>query len=408
MPTKKESDESDGSDDESDGSEEEQEVDEHGEWLDDSDMPLMQRLFKQNPTMLNLKRLLTSYLTNPHGPDMPIFQEIWDAVMKFPDIPRNSETEVRDVFALLTDALEEGEDPKLPNPNDPSPQQFIADVCSMAQENLGIHDVSAVKLWLLRIYFATDAKEEIAKFRELGGTPERVRELFNRTVPRPSTGLFVDTNIEEDSLRAVRYFYVCSLLQRQCGNCQQAKKMQIAVHWSLETAQDPIYLERRGQEGMVDLVLNHARMLVELADLTRQMGMDVEAVAYLAQAAAVQLDHTQILGLHPSYVTYLRFVSSNPSFTPAEFGRFASNNPDIPLNHLPGIATMLRIKALASSEKNLERAIRFVDAGLHFIRARAQTLPQTVQKEHVLKMVAYELLLGRFRVKLLHPSPDAA
>ncbi len=255
-------------------------------------------------------------------------------------------------------------------------------MCSTAQENLGIHDVSTVKLWLFRIYFATDAKEEIGKFRELGGTPERVRELFDRTVPRPSTGFFVNTNIEEDYLRAVRYFYICGLLQRQCGNCQQAKKrMQIAVHWSLETAQDPIYLERRGQEGMVDLVLNHARMLVELADLTRQMGIDVEPVAYLAQAAAVQLDHIQILGLHPSYVTYLRFMSSNPGFTPAEFGRFASSNPEIPLNHLPEIATILRIKALASSEKNLEKAIRFVDAGLHYIRARVQTLPQTVQEK---------------------------
>ncbi len=371
-------------------------------------MTLMRRLFKQNPTMKNLIRLMTSYLTNPHGTDMPVFQEIWDAVRRFPDIPRNNEKEMQDVIALITDALEEGEDPKLPNPHDPVPHQFIEDVCSRAQESLGIDDLSTVKLWLLRIYFAKDAKEEIGKFRELGGTPERVRELFDRTVPRPNTGLFADTNIEEDSLRAVRYFYVCGLLQRQCGNFQEARRrIQIAVNWSLETAQDPIYHERRGQEGVVDLVLNHVRMLIELADLTQEMGMEVEPLAYLAQAAATQLSQMERLGLHPSYVNYLRFMSSNPGFTPAEFDRFVRSNPNIPLNHLPEIATILRIKALASSQKNLERAIRFVDAGLHYIRTRAQSLPQPLQEEYVIKKTVYKLLLEGFRVKLLHPSPDS-
>lgn len=52
---------------------------------------------------------------------------------------------------------------------------------------------------------------------------------------------------------------------------------------SLETAQDPMFQQRTGAEGLKDLALNHARILLEASDLCQEMGSTIEPLSYISQ-----------------------------------------------------------------------------------------------------------------------------
>ncbi len=81
----------------------------------------------------------------------------------------------------------------------------------------------------------------------------------------------------------------------------------MAINWSLETSENPDYFARRGQEeGKLDLNVNLLRVLLEIADLTQDMGRPTESLSHLTQSFTLELNNQGRLQLDEVYSSYLR------------------------------------------------------------------------------------------------------
>jgi len=260
-------------------------VDEDDPNLDDSSIPLMTALWKKSRKMKNFMRLLISYLTSPHSISLPIFALIKEAFSDLDNIPCTMSSERHAVFCLLVDLFEDGDDPFSPLSGGETDLEFLDEVTQKAQGFYGLNDITTIKLWLLKIFYATDRRSEIVKFVETGITAAAVRDLFATEVPSPQSGVgFVDRNLSTDGIRAVRYLYMVALVQQKMGKYMMAKHFLMeSVSHSLRTFCDPTYREIRGSAGITMLAVNHVGMLLDAADLTQDLGLPTEPLSYISQ-----------------------------------------------------------------------------------------------------------------------------
>lgn len=348
--------------------------------------------------------------TNLHSSDFPVFTTIWDAIKTFTRPTSTTEqTAMDNAFFLVIDMLEEMEDTWIFPKNDAIPYEFIEDCVAKAKAIFGMNDQITVKLYLLLIFWSLDPKTSILEFLNAAGSTDDLKRMFPSHVPRPNTGLFLDTNLDEDSLRDIRYFFMLALIYRDNGDFELAQlSLQEANVRSIDAQDDPVYKQRRGPSGsLIDLVHNHARILRVLAELTHDHGLEAEPLSYLAQSATLELAHRRVLGLDHAYVEYLKFVSTQPGFEPAELQRRLNNYP-LAARHVSSVALTLRIiAALTARNGDPRRATKFLNVGLQYTQEQLANLNHDDITESVFEFIIelsiYKLAAERLTITIDGP-----
>lgn len=375
----------------------------------------LRQAYISNPNTDNLVALMTQVQSSEvKSPKFPSFGTIWNAVNSMSKSATATEkTAMRPVFFLVLDIIEEMRDPWFSPKIDPIPYGFLEDSAAKARDIFGMNNQITAKLYLLLIFSSMDSKISIREFLNAGGSTQDLKRMFRTQVPRPDTGLFVDTNLDEDSIRDIRYFFMFSLILRETGEFNLAQRsLQVAHDWSTDAQDDPVYQQRRGQSGsIIDLVSNHARILRELADLTQERGLEAEPLSYLAQSASLELANRRVLGLDHAYVAYLKFVSTHPGFGPLQLKELLSERP-LAVRHLFSVAAMLRIKALlAARNSNTQRATQFLDFGLQHTQEQLANLDHDDITESVfeptISISLYKIALEQLRISLTNPAGNS-
>lgn len=378
----------------------------------------LRQAYVSNPTTDNLVALMTQVQSSEvKSPKFPSFGTIWNAVNSMSKSATATEkTAMRPVFFLVLDIIEEIGDPWFSPNIDAIPYEFMEDSAAKARDIFGMNNQITAKLYLLLIFSSMDPKSSIKEFLNAGGSTQDLKHMFRTQVPRPDTGLFVDTNLDEDSIRDIRYFFTFSLILRETGQFNLAQRsLQVAHDWSTDAQVDQVYQQRRGPAGsVIDLVLNHARILRELADLTQERGLEAEPLSYIAQSAALELGQRQVLCLDDAYVAYLRFVSIHPGFGPLQLNDLLSEQP-LAARHVSSVAAMIRIKALLAArnttDNNMQRATQFLNFGLQFTQEQLANLDHNditeAAFESTIELSIYKIALEQLRITLLYSRTNS-
>jgi len=215
--------------------------------------------------------------------------------------------------------FEEGDDPFSPLTDGLLHRPFLDEVTQKAQALYGLNDITTIKLWLLKIFYAIDRRSQIERFLKTGITAEAMRDFFAEEcpagrgffaveVPSQRSGIgFVDENLSFDGIRAVRYLYMVALVQWKMGKLMTAKFfLGGSISNSLQTFCDPRYRQIRGSHGITTLAVNHVRMLLDAADLTQCLGLPTQALSYLSQVCRTSdsLTGIAVISMNPSLLCH--------------------------------------------------------------------------------------------------------
>ena len=365
--------------------------------------------FMTTRTMSNFRELLKDF-SGLRSEDSPAFHTIRDAVRDLDTIDSQQHKEVTDCFHLLINLLEETEDPAVTTRCNTFEHDFLEDIKAKAEHMLGMDAVITIKLWCLSIFLnSPDMKDGVRDYLDLvNDDTTAVRKVFaGGIVPRPNTGiLMIDSNLEDDAIRDIRYFFVFALVLIQTGDFMNAKwALKTALRWSLEAEDDENYRAAPDTEASkIDLVLHQSRMLMELGNLAQERGNEMEPAIFYGRAFSLELSNRILLQLPAQYINYLRFVLSDPDFSAAALEQFLESNPDISSKYIAGIVGLLRVKTLtASRSQNFNKALAFLKAGVVYLTEKLQNLDfgDATERcfESLLLRAMYKLVQERYRLR---------
>ncbi len=358
-------------------------------------------------------------MTNPHNCRNPVFAEICSGLRKINQLRVTNPIHKEHLVSFCLDMGEEGEDPGIEDKNDPIPYEFFELCVDKAVGVCGKAHPLATRASLLLIFHTVDPKTAARAYvHEAGpGHMDIVKTHFTGAVPPPQTGRFIDTNLDEDKVRTIRYKYVFALLLRESGELVAAiEVLREALQLCNEALNDDAYISRRGQEGAtVDRVRIHVRIFYALADITQEEGLFLASflplpLTYLIQGASMELNNRVLLELDDSYVAYIELLSNMPDFIPRNLQDCLNMNGPIKPCYVYGIATTIRIKAtIAARHGELQMGVDFIRMGLAYVDQRLAGLDHTAMEgafETTLQLGLYKLLLEGFNVDIRNPGLD--
>ncbi len=106
------------------------------------------------------------------------------------------------VLSLVCDLAEESDDDYAPE-KEIVPPEFIRLAAERAGELLPKEDNCHIKLWLLSSLYNSEA-DVLEQFRSLN-IRANIHSGWVDDIPHHGTGTFVDTNVDEDIVRPLRY-----------------------------------------------------------------------------------------------------------------------------------------------------------------------------------------------------------
>jgi len=275
--------------------------------------------WQTNNDLSTLKHLLISVLLNDHSFNSPAVKEIWKGIKKL-NTMKGTEKDLKDLFSYVIDLIEEQDDPRSHIIANLPPADFLEDVLKKGESILTLNSVITLKLWLMHIFNSTDPIFTIRQFFESGGNNKILKSTFGEGIPRPETGTFIDTNMNEDFIRDIRYGYVLGLIFHNNNDVQAAQRaLERSLEWTLQAQNNEEYLSRRGLRALPDLLHIRSAIRLTLAQVRQDVGDESGALSLLAQSASDELLCPSVFGSHDDgYREYLRLVTLNPGFSARE------------------------------------------------------------------------------------------
>ena len=394
------------------------------------------RLFESSGTLTDLKVLLLTYLEkDQHSPSDPIFKKLWKAMKKLEQLPMNSENveqqhnqekqhaqadnlQIRqrlmeDILNMYLELVEELDDPWLLDRRLNLPYDFMADLRTQAEKIAGQRSEIALKMWLLLIFNSTDEGGQlIDEFLEKVGGLKVLKQLFiSGRIPPPSTGTFIDTRLDDDVMRDIRYFFTLGNILQHANDPESATRaLKECLKWSMaalsEPASESMLRRIRGNKGAVqNVVMNHVRILMMLTTITLYRREPLDALIYMQQAMDLERIHHEDLEIPDDYTRYLQMVSSNPSFQPNEVrDLMVYHSSGILGRQLIAISLQLQARALGLALRGRQdKAYEFLEVALDCVQDRLNNLANNIRElcfETGLHQSTYQLLLLRMTIRI--------
>jgi hypothetical protein len=362
--------------------------------------------WRSKKTAIALKEFIRSVTDSGHSFESPFLPDILAGAKVMRTSANFDQRDMEDVFHFILDFIEEQDDPwAYTVANLPSPELLEA-LADLSDSIFGMDHIITTKLWMMAIFNNVDPFFTVRQFLTNGGRGQNIKNLFAVGVPRPQTGTSVDTNMDEDIIREIRYLYGAGMVLHSENDLYIARRVfRKALNWSISRAYEGLFLFRRGHKALVDMMSVRSSIRLNLALVYQDMGDDASAMALLSQSASDELLCPAIQPtLSQGYRNYLMTIVLYPSFTPDDLTRVLQSNTPIGAKYALIFSTMIRAKAMIwGKSEEPQKSLSLIHVALQHLEDHYLNLHNLGEEESsfdgIMENAIHQLYETRYMVK---------